>query len=286
MVKSQIEGYVSNKTLYLDGVLPAQVLNNKAVIYIPSGGVHSNALYLKDRRGEEVLVFTEHQDDNQIRLYIPNLKNNDSYGGRLKSSILVSSIEQTIEGKKVFNSVEVPAAVKDTQATNEKYVDERVSVLRTEHTNFVKKSGDTTTGPLIVQKESYPIQGNLNKVINYDTQRDIFFSKKEGGQMSQPIDMNNNFIENLKTPTATDHGVNKGYVDNGFLPNKGGLMSGPIYMRRNEIIGMPDTPKFGYSAVNRNYVTNQLNTKLDKAADIDMKNKKITALTTDAAVSH
>ena len=101
--------------------------------------------------------------------------------------------------------------------------------------------------------------------------------------MSQPIDMNNNFIENLKTPAANDHAASKGYVDNGFLPNKGGLMSGPFYLRRKEIIGLPDQPKFGYSAVNRNYVTSQLNTKLDKAADIDIKNKKITGLTTDAA---
>ena len=37
MVKSQIEGYVSNKTHYLDGVLPAKVTNNKAVIYSNSG---------------------------------------------------------------------------------------------------------------------------------------------------------------------------------------------------------------------------------------------------------
>ena len=44
MVKRQIEGYVSNKTKYLDGVLPAQVLNNKAIIYSPSGGVHSICL--------------------------------------------------------------------------------------------------------------------------------------------------------------------------------------------------------------------------------------------------
>ena len=75
MVKRQIEGYVSNKTQYLDGVLPAQVLNNKVVIYSPSGGVHSNALYLKDQNGQEVLFHTENQDDNQMRLYIPNLKN-------------------------------------------------------------------------------------------------------------------------------------------------------------------------------------------------------------------
>ena len=38
-------------------------------------------------------------------------------------------------------------------------------------------------------------------------------SKKEGGRMEQAIDMNNHHIENLKAPTANDHGVNKGYVD-------------------------------------------------------------------------
>ena len=38
--------------------------------------------------------------------------------------------------------------------------------------------------------------------------------------MSQPIDMNNNFIENLKTPTATDNATNKDYVDKNFLAKK------------------------------------------------------------------
>ena len=218
MVKRQIEGYVSSKTDLLNGSSPARVTNNKAVIYSPSGGVHSNALYLKDQYGQEVHFYTEDQDDNQIRLYIPNLKNNDSYGGRLKSSLLVSSIEQTVKGKRVFE-VEVPAAVKDTQATNRKYVDDQISGLKTEQTNFVKKSGDTMTGDLIISKVSYPVQGDLNKVINYDTQRDIFLSKK-GGQMSQPIDMNNSFIENLKTPTANDHAATKGYTDSTYLKKK------------------------------------------------------------------
>ena len=120
MVKRQIERYVSNKTQYLDGVLPAQVLNNKAVVYSPPGGVHSNGFYLKDSNGQEVHFHADNQDDNQIRLYIPNLKNNDSYGGRLKSSLVVTSIDQTIEGKKVFRNVEVPKATKDTHAVNKK----------------------------------------------------------------------------------------------------------------------------------------------------------------------
>ena len=41
-----------------------------------------------------------------------------------------------------------------------------------------------------------------------------------------------------------------------------------------ELSGINNITKYGHSAVNRNFVTRQLNTKLDKAADIDMKNKK------------
>ena len=59
MVKSQIEGYVNNKTQYLDGVLPAQVTNNKAVIYSPSGSIHTNDLYLKDKNDQEVHFYNE-----------------------------------------------------------------------------------------------------------------------------------------------------------------------------------------------------------------------------------
>ena len=46
-----------------------------------------------------------------------------------------------------------------------------------------KKSGDTMTGPLVVPKDNYPVKGDLNKVISYEAQREIFLSKKEGGRM-------------------------------------------------------------------------------------------------------
>ena len=108
MVKSQIEGYVSNKTHYLEATLPGKVTNNKAVIYSPSGSIHTNALYLKDQYGQEVHFHNNDQDDNQIRLYIPNLKNNDGYGGRLKSSVVVTSIDQTIQGKKYSMILKYP----------------------------------------------------------------------------------------------------------------------------------------------------------------------------------
>ena len=140
--------------------------------------------------------------------------------------------------------------------------------------HFVLKTGDIMTGDLVVPKDNYPIKGDLNKVISYETQREIFLSKRERGQMMNSIDMGNNFIENLKTPTNLDHACSKRYADDNFLKKSGGVMVGPISMNRNDLIGLPDSPKFGYSAVNRTYVTNQLDLKLDKAADIDMKNKK------------
>ena len=188
MVKSQIEGYVSNKTQYLDGVLPAQVTNNKAVIYSPSGGVHTNDLYLKDQYGQEVHVHTEDQNLNQCRLYVPNLKNNDSYGGRLKSDIMVTSIDQTIPGKKIFHDIEVPTPTIDGHASNKAYVDNEISKISdaSDNSNYVKKSGDTMLGSLIVPKDNYPVQGDLNKVISYEAQREIFLSKKEGGRMEAP----------------------------------------------------------------------------------------------------
>ena len=220
VTKSQIQ--------YLDGVLPAQVTNNKAVIYSPSGGVHTNDLYLKDQYGQEVHVHTEDQDLNQCRLYVPNLKNYDGYGGRRKSSVVVTSIDQTIQGKKIFNDIIVPNPTKNDQAVNKQYVDSEISKI-SGASNYVKKDGDTMTGSLIVPKDDYPIQGDLNKVISYESMRGIFLSKREGGKMLQPIDMNGFTIDNLPLPTAPDHCSSKGYVDNNFLNRlTGGQIGGDL----------------------------------------------------------
>ena len=268
MVKNQIEGYVSNKTQYLDNVLPAKVTNNKAVIYSSSGSIHSNALYLKDQYGQEVHFHTEDQDDNQIRLYIPNLKNNDSYGGRLKSDIMVTSILQSIPGKKIFHDIEVPTPTIDGHASNMAYVNNEITKISD---NYVRKSGDTMTGPLIVPKDNYPIQGDLNKVISYETQREIFLSKKEGGKMLQPIDMNGFSIDNLPLPTAVDHASTKGYTDNrvDFKADKSDLndymkldgskvMTGTLNMNNNRITNLP-SPHLSTEPATKDYVTTVMN---------------------------
>ena len=286
MTKKQIESYVDNKTQYLIDINPGEVKSNKAVIYSNTGSIHSNSLYLKDQYGQETIFYNEDQDDNQIRLYIPNLKNNDSYGGRLKSSIMVTSIPQAIPGKKIFHDIEVPTPTIDGHASNKAYVDNEISKISdaSDNSNYVKKSGDTMSGSLIVPKDNYPVQGDLNKVISYETQREIFLSKKEGGKMLQPIDMNGFTIDNLPLPTANDHACNKTYVDtkvdskadtsdlNDYLKIDGSkLMSGNLNMDNNRIYKLPD-PQLADEPTTLGYIT-QLNNNLFNSY-LDLKGTK------------
>ena len=118
-------------------------------------------------------------------------------------------------------------------------------------------------GDLILPHDSYPVEGNTNKAISYEKQREIFLSRRESFPMQVDINMNNNFIQNVATPTSSHQVTNKGYCDYNFLNRlKGGVIMGPLSMNRNDLTGIPDTPKFGYSAVNKNYVDGEI-TKID-----------------------
>ena len=133
------------------------------------------------------------------------------------------------------------------QKVDKKYVDD-------ENTKLVKKTGDTLFGDLILSHDSYPVQGNTNKVVSYETQREIFLSRKESFPMQADINMNNNFLQNVATPTTSHQGANKGYCDYNFLNRqKGGRIMGSLSMNQNDLFEIP-APKYGSSAVNKNYV--------------------------------
>ena len=300
MTKQKIENYVSNKTQYLDGALPTKVTSNKAVIYSNTGSIHSNSLYLKDQYGQETIFHNEDQDDNQIRLYIPNLKNNDSFGGRLKSSIMVTSIDQTIEGKKIFHDIQVPTPTIDGHASNKAYVDNEISNA-IDNFNYVEKSGDTMIGPLIVPKDNYPVQGNLNKVINYEATRGIFLSRKESRAMNTELDMGGFSIDNIKDPINSDQAVNKKTLDNAlnvkantsdlekyFKKDESISMSKDIQMNNNRIYKLPnpllaDEPAtLGYvSQLNNNLFNSYLDLKGSRKIEgnIQMDGHQVSGLT-------
>ena len=97
IVKSQIS--------LLEGVQPGIVANNKAIIYSNAGSVHTYGLYIKDEQdtpdSDDVHVFAERQNYNNIRLHIPALPFWNGKNGIKKDSV-ITSIEQTITGKKVL----------------------------------------------------------------------------------------------------------------------------------------------------------------------------------------
>ena len=163
------------------------------------------------------------------------------------------------------------------------YVDGEISKV-------VKKTGDQMSGDLILPHDSYPVQGNTNKVISYETQREIFLSRKESFPMETDINMNNNFIQNIATPTSSHQGTNKGYCDYNFLNRqKGGRIMGSLSMNQNDLFEIP-APKFGSSAVNKNYVDAKIpsvdSTQFVKkvgdrmGGDLDLAGHKITNLPT------
>ena len=246
--KSQLD----TTTNLLHGSRAGDVVNDKAVIYSNTGAVHANSLYIEDPSDQgnsnEVRIMTEHQSYPNIHLNIPDLHNFDGHGGRPKSELMVTSVEQTVTGKKVSENIEVHDPTSNNQAANKSYADTKLSL-----------TGGTMTGDLILPHHNYPIPGNTNKVINYESQREIFLSRQESFPMQADINMNNNFIQNIATPTSSHQVTNKGYCDYNFLNRQsGGVLMGPLSMNRNDLTGIPDAPKFGYSAVNKNYVDGEI----------------------------
>ena len=246
--KSQLDA----TTNLLHGSRAGDVVNDKAVIYSNTGAVHANSLYIEDPSDQgnsnEVRIMTEHQSYPNIHLNIPDLHNFDDHGGRPKSELMVTSVEQTVTGKKVFENIEVHDPTSNNQAANKSYADTKLSL-----------TGGTMTGDLILPHHNYPIPGNTNKVINYESQREIFLSRQESFPMQADINMNNNFIQNIATPTSSHQVTNKGYCDYNFLNRqKGGMLMGSLSMNQNDLFEIPDTPKFGSSAVNKSYVEGEI----------------------------
>ena len=150
----------------------------------------------------------------------------------------------------------------------------------------LSKTGGVLSGDLILPRDSFPVQGNTNKAVSYETQREIFLSRKESFPMQTDINMNNNFLQNVATPTSSHQGANKGYCDYNFLnKQKGGVLMGSLSMNQNDLFEIP-APKYGSSAVNKNYVDSKIPSGFVKktgdvlSGDLDLAGHKITNLPT------
>ena len=177
-----------------------------------------------------------------------------------------------MQNKKLVN---VKQGTNNNDVVTKSYLDSEIAKIPSVDTSkFMLKAGDTMTGSLIVPKDNYPVHGNLNKVISYESQREIFLSKKEGGRMEQHIDMGGLNIVNLKSPTASNHASNKGYVDSEirkipktdsskFIKKDGSVLMEANLDMNNQFITNIKDPVNADHGVNKKYVDNQLGTKAD-----------------------
>ena len=192
-----------------------------------------------------------------------------------------------MQNKKLVN---VKQGTNNNDVVTKSQLDSEIAKIPSVDTSkFMLKTGDTMTGSLVVPKDNYPVQGYLNKVISYETQREIFLSKEEGGLMKQSINMNNNFITNVKDPVNSDHCVNKKYVEN-QLEKK--LDKGSdIDMKNNSIINL-DLPLNQRDAACVEFVNNRIDDMTQKkflkvdgtnnmTGNLNLNNNKIINLQTD-----
>ena len=166
---------------------------------------------------------------------------------------------KTVSGNKFFQNIKAPNPSEDSDVANKNYDDFEITKQNVLIDNeFVKKSGSLMTGDLILPHYNYPVQGNTNKAISYETQREIFISRKETFPMETSLDMNNNVIENIAEATSGHEALRKSQLDDALV------------IVNNDLSDKAD----------KSYVDTKLDTKLNKiiTKDINLNNKQLTNL--------
>ena len=231
-----------------------------------------------DLRGNKIILPGEIQMDRKLITNLDTDENQDL------SAVNMITLKNKVE----------PKADKD-------YVDFEITKQNALINNtFVKKTGDQMNGDLILPHDSYPVDGNTNKAISYETQREIFLSRRESFPMQADINMNNNFIQNIAAPTLSHQATNKGYCDYNFLNRQsGGVLMGSLSMNQNDLFEIP-APKYESSAANKQYVDGEIGKiasvdttqfikkdgSVPMTGNLDMGGKKITGVGNPTASFH
>ena len=220
-----------------------QTKPNKTSVLLLDGTTHMVGDL--DLRGNKIILPGEIQMDQKLITNLDTDENQDL------SAVNMITLKNKVEPKADKNYVDFEITKQNALINN----------------TFVKKTGDRMNGDLILPHDSYPVGGNTNKAISYESQREIFLSRQESFPMQADINMNNNFIQNITTPTSSHQATNKGYCDYNFLSRqKGGVLMSSLSMNQNDLFEIP-APKYGNSAANKNYVDTEI-TKVHQNLDL------------------
>ena len=250
----------------------------KIVRYLPNpGGEEKNVglithkLYIEDEFNDSVILQADDQDFDDVHLYIPNLKNYDNRDGRVKSNLVVNSIDNTFSGKLILPSGHI--IIKD--GGNQVLLN-RADILKI----YGSSSHNIISNKVPLYSNSGGLYCDLLKMRN----RNSFIIIKPDGQNSnntlnipnlqgfdrtvmltstnQTIRDNQTFTEPItcnKAPTSNNHLTTKAYVDthssNGnYLKTDGtNQMAASLDMAGNQLIDLSD-PSSDKNAATKKYV--------------------------------
>ena len=250
----------------------------KIVRYLPNpGGEEKNVglithkLYIEDEFNDSVILQADDQDYDDVHLYIPNLKNYDNRGGRVKSNLVVNSIDNTFSGKLILPSGHI--IIKDGENQVLLNRDDILKIYGSSSHNIISNkvplysdSGGLYCDLLKMRNRNSfiiikPDFQNSNNTINIPNlqgfDRTIMLTStnqtiRDNQTFSEPITCN-------KAPTSNNHLTTKAYVDthssNGnYLKTDGtNQMAASLDMAGNQLIDLSD-PSSDKNAATKKYV--------------------------------
>ena len=165
----------------------------------------------------------------------------------------------------------------DSSATNKKYVDDKVTtvggILQAQaDATYLKKIDAATTYETQTSASNtylsktdatstYALIGSSWTKAESDAKYSISASgglSTSGFTMTGDIDMSDNEIKRLSTPTVGTSATNKEYVDNNFLSFHGSTLLGNVSMSGQSITDVKPTPQNNDAAVTKSYVDNSI----------------------------
>ena len=282
----------------------------KIVRYLPNpGGEEKNVglithkLYIEDEFNDSVILQADDQDFDDVHLYIPNLKNYDNRDGRVKSNLVVNSIDNTFSGKLILPSGHI--IIKD--GGNQVLLN-RADILKI----YGSSSHNIISNKVPLYSDSGGLYCDLLKMRN----RNSFIIIKPDGQNSNNtinipnlqgfdrtimLTSTNQTIRDFQTfsepitqskeGTANNHLVTKKYVNDeiakipsDFLKKDGSVaMTGDLNMNEQRVKNTLD-PSDEQDTVNKRYLESQLTDYLKRNGqspmtfDLNMNSYKIVNL--------
>ena len=255
--------------------------DEKIVRYLPNPdgeeknvGLITHKLYIEDKFNDSVILQADDQDYDDVHLYIPNLKKYDNRNGRVKSNLVVNSIDNTFSGKLILPSGHIiikdggnqvllnrDDILKINGSSSHNIISNKVPLYSNSGGLYCDLLKMRNRNSFLIIKPDFQNSNNTINIPNLQGfDRTIMLTStnqtiRDNQTFSEPITCN-------KAPTSNNHLTTKAYVDthssNGnYLKTDGtNQMAASLDMAGNQLIDLSD-PSSDKNAATKKYVDNK-----------------------------